>query len=41
MKTETAKGYFEDNQFVNILRLFRVSPSFPFTTTETMPDYQF
>ena len=35
----TAKRYFEDNQFDNILRLFHVSPNFPFTTSETMGDY--
>ena len=27
------------NHFRNILRLFKVLPNFPFTTTETMPDY--
>ena len=27
------------NQFHNILRLFDVLPSFPFTTSETMGDY--
>ena len=28
-----------DNQFHNILRLFDVLPTFPFTTSETMGDY--
>ena len=27
------------NYFHNILRLFDVLPNFPFTTSETMPDY--
>ena len=27
------------NQFYNILRLFDVLPSFPFTTSETVGDY--
>ena len=33
------KEDFADNQFHNILSLFDVLPSFPFTTSETMGDY--
>ena len=39
IKKETAKGYFEDNQFDNILSLFDVLQNFHFTTSETMGDY--
>ena len=35
-RRKTGKTY---NQFHNILRLFDVSPNFPFTTSETMGDY--
>ena len=33
------KKIFADNQFHNILRLFDVLRSFPFTTIEAMRDY--
>ena len=34
-----AKESFADNHFHNILRLFDVLATFPFTTSETMRDY--
>ena len=34
-----SKDNFEDNHFHNILRLFDVLPTFPFTISETMDNY--
>ena len=37
--TQKAKGYFENNQFDNILRLFDVLQNFFFTASEMIGDY--
>ena len=38
IRTKTAKGYFEENEFDNILILFDVSLNFLFNTNEKMGD---
>ena len=39
INTQKAKGYFEDNQFDNILRLFDVLPNFLFTKIKMIENY--
>ena len=38
-QTEILKDYDRYNHGHNILRAFNVLPNFPFTTSETKPDY--
>ena len=39
IKTYNVEENFTDIHFHNILRLFDVLANFPYTTSETMPDY--
>ena len=39
IRTSNAKETFADNHGHNILRIFDVSPNFPFTENETKPQF--
>ena len=39
IRTWNAKENFADNHGPNVMRIVDVLPNFPFTTSETKPDY--